>query len=130
MKLLLFAPLLAACTALGGLTRLDEMGATELALYGERMGRLVANVAQAGMAEGDLTAEATRDVAEALEAVAAGTLPMAEIDLDGYGALILSVALMELEDRLADRGGLVDGVLSPEARVIVAAVAARLRGLQ
>lgn len=133
--LLITLPLLAACPSLGGLARLDDMEPDEYTRYTAQLASQVGLVAGAAVAEGDLDAETARKIADALRGLASGTTSgmggaLAEnIELDSYGVVLLTFAIIELDATLERRGAYGEGgVLDERARGVLAAVADAIEG--
>ncbi len=127
---LLVVPLLCACPSLRNLTRLDEMEAAEYDRYVIRLSAQVGAVAGVAVAEGDLDAATAQQIAGALRALASGTAAgiggalSDTLDLDAYGVLVLSIAIVELDAALEERGAYDDeGFLDERARGVLMAVA-------
>lgn len=128
--LILTLPLLAACTSLGGLTRIDNMDPDEYTRYTSQIASHVGLVAGAAVAKGDLSVESAKKIANALRGVAVGTTSgiggaLADsIELDSYGVVLLTFAIIELDATLERRGAYGEGgVLDERARGVLAAVA-------
>lgn len=128
----LFVPGLAACTAVSGATRLDQMDQGELEAYAARTAALVAAVADVALEEGDITPNSVAVLATALHSIAAGsTAPVAgsilkTLDLKGYGALALTIAITEIDAALEERGAFQDGFLSDNGKFVVNTISAEL----
>jgi hypothetical protein len=110
------------------------MEQAELDAFAARTAALVGAVADVALKEGDITPETLNALADALDALADGTISVAlhalleHLDLDGYGALALTVALTELDARLEDRGAYEDdGFLNDAGRLVIGAIANTLR---
>ncbi len=133
--LLLTLFLLSACSSLGGLARLDKMELDEYTRYTARLASQVGLVAAAAVAEDDLDAETAKKIASALRGLASGTTggvggALADsIELDSYGVVLLTLAIIELDSTLERRGAYdEDGALNERARGVLAAVADAIEG--
>lgn len=103
--------LLASCpSSMRGFVRMDEMSDAEFASYSSRTELQVSAVARTAIAEGELSPEAALKVADALDGFAKGTTAPAagmlaeELDLEGWGALALTLAVVELDAGLEELG--------------------------
>ena len=130
---IVLALLMVGCSTVRGAANLDEMSQAQFDAYATRSAAQIGVIAKAALDEGDISPESLVVVAEALSGVASGTLTgigggLGEvIDMDGYGAAALTLAVLELDNELAERGALEQGgALSPRAREVAAAVAVEL----
>lgn len=135
LLLLLTLPLFFACSSLSGLARLDSMELDEYTRYTAQLASQVGLVAGAAVTEGDLDAETAKKIASALRGLAAGTTggvggALADsIELDSYGVVLLTLAIVELDLTLERRGAYGEnGVLNERARGVLAAVADAIEG--
>lgn len=100
----------ASCTTLSGATRLASMEEAEFAAYTARTGAQVEAIASVAIMEGDLAPETARLIASGLEGLAAGTSApgvaglVGALELHGYGALALVLAISEIDAQLAEWG--------------------------
>lgn len=128
--------LLVACSTFSGATRLDEMSDAELARYTARTVAKVQVFADAAVREGDLGEDAALRVAQDLRAVADGTLVLigaelvATLDLEGYGAAAMTLALIELDEALERAGAYEDGLLTERGAAVVRALAEMFAALE
>lgn len=116
------------CTSGTDPLKLEDMTTERYESFRATTAATFAAVAQTAIAEGDLTVESTRQVAAALRGIAtqpdatAASMLLTNLDLDGYGALALQVALIQLNGTLSDTGVL-DGILTPRGKDLLLAVA-------
>lgn len=136
MHLLIGALLLASCSTLMGLQKLDAMDDEEFGRYVARATAQVSAIASVAVAEGDLDAGELHAIAESLRGLAAGTVGAAAgqlgqaLQIDSYAAAGLAITVSELDARLEERGAyLPGGALSERARGVLVAVAASLEAL-
>lgn len=129
--------LLSACSALRGATKLDEMDGDEFIRYTARAVAEVQAIATVAVSQGDLDDQELETVQAVLRGVASGSVVLAgttltdALNLDGYGALALTLAVTELDARFEERGAYGDGgVLSERARQVLLAVATGLESLE
>jgi starvation-inducible outer membrane lipoprotein len=119
------------CTTGRDLTRLEQMTEQEAAAFNARTAATAGALARTAYLEGDLSQESALEVAAALRTLSQGSslgvggTVIAAIDLDGYGALALQLALIQLDEALAAGGG-ADGLMTERRSALLVAVAAAL----
>lgn len=128
LALLVALGIATCCTSGGDPLKLEDMTAERYESFCATTAATFAAVAQTAIAEGDLTVESTRQVAAALRGIAtqpdatAASALLRNLDLDGYGALALQVALIQLNGTLANTGVL-DGLITPRGQDLLIGVA-------
>lgn len=115
----------AGCRTAEQTQHMDELSDAEFAAYKERVAGQICMLARAAIQEEDLSAESCRKLGEALKGLALGTVTpaggtlMNSLDVEGYGAAVMGLALIELDASLAQSGGLSGGWLSPRGEEVV-----------
>lgn len=128
LALLLGIGIATCCTSGTDPLKLEDMTPERYVSFRATTAATFAAVAQTAINEGDLTTEAAQQVAQALRGIAtqpdatAASMLLTNLDLDGYGALALQVALIHLNGTLSDTGVL-DGILTPRGKDLLLAVA-------
>lgn len=122
-----------ACSTVRDAPRIVEMPDAELDRYCARVSAQVAAVAGAALAEGDLSPDVLRGIATALRGAADGTSAPAVgslagwLDVDGYGAAALTLAIMEIDAEMERRGAF-EAPAWPALAKVMRAIAAGLEG--
>jgi len=124
-----------SCRTVQEAQRLDELTDDEFLAFKERTAGQISIIALAAIQEGDLSPEACIKLGEAMKGLAIGTtVPagsslMDSLDVEGYGAAVLGLALIELDSSLRSAGGLSGGWLTPRGEESVVFVAETLIGV-
>jgi len=128
------ALILPGCTTLSQVAQIEEMSDADFILWRNTLVAQVGVVAQAAVDEGEIEPADLEKIASVLtviggsNAVEAGAL--AEwIDLSGYKAALLQLAILELDSKLAAGGGYIDGVLSARGKEVLIHLGSKLQAV-
>lgn len=122
------------CTTLSQAPQIEEMSEPDFIAWRTTLVAQVGIVAEAAVAEGEIDPADLEKIASVLtviggsNAVEAGEL--AEwIDLSGYKAALLNLAILELDSKLAAGGGYIDGILSERGKEVLTHLGAKLQAV-
>lgn len=111
LALLLGIGIATCCTTLRDAPSYQAMSEEDAAAFRVRAAATAKALAQAALVEQDVTPQAVKQAAEALRSLATGPVVVAHsgtladlLELDGYGALALTLALSSVDEQLASDG--------------------------